>query len=39
MEVDLSDEEQMMRAIALSLGESVVMSTDQVCHCLNNQQS
>ncbi|XP_076447673.1 E3 ubiquitin-protein ligase HUWE1-like isoform X2 [Babylonia areolata] len=29
MEVDLTDEEQMMRAIALSLGESVVMSTDQ----------
>ncbi|XP_070192440.1 E3 ubiquitin-protein ligase HUWE1-like isoform X3 [Littorina saxatilis] len=29
MEVDLSDEDQMMRAIALSLGESVVMSTDQ----------
>ncbi|KAL8595169.1 hypothetical protein ACOMHN_013842 [Nucella lapillus] len=29
MDVDLSDDEQMMRAIALSLGESVVMSTDQ----------
>jgi hypothetical protein len=30
MDVDLSDEEQMMRAIAMSLGESVIMSTDQV---------
>lgn len=30
MDLDLSDEEQMMRAIALSLGENVVMSTDQV---------
>lgn len=30
MDVDLTDEEQMLRAIALSLGENVVMSTDQV---------
>ena len=30
MDVDLTDDEQMLRAIALSLGENVVMSTDQV---------
>ncbi|KAK7483667.1 hypothetical protein BaRGS_00025100, partial [Batillaria attramentaria] len=29
MDVDLSDEDQMLRAIALSLGENAVMSTDQ----------
>ena len=29
--IDMTEEDQMMRAIAMSLGENVVMSTDQVC--------
>ena len=29
MELDLSEEDQMMRAIAMSLGENVTMSTDK----------
>lgn len=29
MELDMTEEDQMMRAIAMSLGENVVMSTDQ----------
>ncbi|XP_046372246.1 E3 ubiquitin-protein ligase HUWE1-like isoform X1 [Haliotis rufescens] len=29
MDMDMSEEDQMMRAIAMSLGENVVMSTDQ----------
>ncbi len=32
MDADLSEEDQMMRAIAMSLGENVVMSADQVRH-------
>ena len=33
VDLDLSEEAQMMQAIAMSLGENVVMTTDQVC-CL-----
>ena len=29
MDLDLSEEDQMMRAIAMSLGENVTMSTDK----------
>lgn len=28
MDLDLSEEDQMMRAIAMSLGENAIMSTD-----------
>ena len=32
MDLNLSEEDQMLRAIAMSLGENVVMSQDQVLH-------
>ena len=31
MEMDLSEDDQMMQAIAMSLGENVLVSTEQVC--------
>jgi len=30
MELELSEDDQMMRAIAMSLGDNIIVSTDQV---------
>ncbi|XP_064606987.1 E3 ubiquitin-protein ligase HUWE1-like isoform X3 [Liolophura sinensis] len=38
MELDMTEEDQMMRAIAMSLGENVVMSTDQPTPANTEQQ-